>query len=92
MSLYLSKFGTVTRSQLPRHLTAITDLLPDNAVIYRQTDLDRYFVGPPETTRPPQLTHVFGGSWVYIGTLAVMGYELFSRGGDYYDPDCEMTD
>jgi hypothetical protein len=67
--------GTTNRANLAKHLAKLDEILPDDAVIYKQAFEDRYYVGYPRTN-PARLSQVYGGYWIYLASLTVHDYEL----------------
>jgi hypothetical protein len=67
--------GTTNRANLAQHIANLDEILPDDAVIYKQAFEDRYYVGYPGTN-PTRLEQVYGGMWIYLTSLTVHDYEI----------------
>ena len=67
--------GTTNRANLAAHIANLDEILPDDAVIYKQAFEDRYYVGYPRTN-PARLDEVYGGMWIDLTSLTVYDSEI----------------
>ena len=67
--------GTTNRANLAAHIANLDEILPDDAVIYKQAFEDRYYVGSPRMATQT-LEKTYGGIWIYLTDLTVHDYEI----------------
>jgi hypothetical protein len=67
--------GTTDRKNLAAHITHLSDVLDEDAKIYKRVLWDQYYVGH-RNTNPTDLKRCYGGDWIYLTDLTVHDYEI----------------